>query len=118
MKIANLQSEIGQMIKMNLKFHKLNREAEERCGLSLVQYYFLTTLRDLPGISPQMLAESMGSHPSTLTQTIKRLLKRNMIFMEDDPKDSRKKLLGLTVAGNKVLKTFEKEASDWRLLEL
>ncbi len=115
MKKLDLLSEISNLVKMNLKFHNLNREAEQEWGLSLVQYYFLGTLRDLPGTSPQNFARSVGLHPSTLTQTMKRLLKKKLIFLEEDPKDSRKRLLGLTATGNKVLKNFEKlAAEEWK----
>ncbi len=114
MRKQKLLSEISEIVKMNLKFHSLNRDAEQKWGLSLVQYYFLGTLRDLPGTSPQNLARLVGLHPSTLTQTIKRLQKKKMIFLEEDPKDSRKKLLGLTALGNRCLRSFEDDAAiEW-----
>ncbi|MBI2519974.1 MAG: MarR family transcriptional regulator [Bdellovibrio sp.] len=103
-----MDSEIAQLVRESLSFHNLNKVAEIKLGLSLVQYYFLVTLRDMPGCSPQELAKAIGMHPSTLTQSMKRLQKKEAIFVGEDPKDSRKKILSMTRKGSEQLKRFSK----------
>lgn len=103
-----MDSEIAHLVQMNLAFHNLNKGAELRLGLSLVQYYLLTILRDMPGCSPQRLADAAGMHPSTLTQSLKRLRRKQTVFVGEDPKDSRKKILSMTRNGCELLDQFSK----------
>ena len=103
-----MKSEIALLVQANLAFHNLNKTAETKFGLSLVQYYLLATLRDMPGCSPQKLAEALGMHPSTLTQSLKRLQKKETIFVGEDPKDSRKKILIMTRNGYERIKIFSR----------
>ena len=103
-----MDSEIAQLVKVNMAFHNLNKSAEGKLGLSLVQYYFLVTLRDMPGCSPQRLATAIGMHPSTMSQSLKRLVKKEAVFVGDDPKDARKKILCMTRAGNHLLIKFSR----------
>lgn len=100
---------IGDLVTMSLIFHNLNKMVEQRLGISLVQYHFLNTLRDMPACSPMLLAKAVGMHPSTLTQSLKRLQKKGFIFVSDAPKDSRKKILSLTRPGNSALVSFESQ---------
>lgn len=104
--------EISKMVKMNLAFHNLNKSAETILGLSLVQYHLLITLRDMPGCSPQKLAEAVGMHPSGLTQSLKRLQNKNAIFMAESPKDSRMKILSATRKGIDILDDFSNGIED------
>ncbi len=108
----NTQNSVRRLVMMSLKFHNLNKLVEQRLGISLVQYHFLNTLRDMPATSPLLLARAVGMHPSTLTQSTKRLSKRGLIFVGEDLKDSRKKILSLTSKGNKALGLFESQIDD------
>ncbi len=101
-----MDSKIAKLVRMSLAFHSLNKGAEARLGLSLVQYHLLATLRDMPGCSPQNLAGTVGMHPSTLTQSLKRLQRKGAIFVAEDPKDSRKKILTMTRVGCELLGRF------------
>ena len=116
-KKLDFQAAVAKLVKINLAFHNLNKTAEDKFGLSLVQYHLLNTLRDMPGCTPQRLAGALGMHPSTLTQSMKRLLKRTLIFVEEDPKDSRKKVIGLTPAGVVALDRLEKELDQFSHFE-
>lgn len=98
--------EIARLVRMSLAFHNLNKGAETHLGLSLVQYYVLATVRDMPGCSPQDLAEAVGMHPSTLTQSLKRLQRKKVVFVAEDPKDSRKKIISMTREGREYLEHF------------
>lgn len=101
-----MEAEVAQWVRMSLAFHNLNKGAEAQFGLSMVQYHLLATLRDMPGCSPQALAESVGMHPSSLTPSLKRLKRKNAIFIGEDPKDSRKKILSMTREGAALLEKF------------
>ena len=101
-----MNEEIVRLVKMSLAFHNLNKKAESSLGLSLVQYYLLTAIRDMPACSLQRLADAVEMHPSTLTQSIKRLQKKECVFVAEDPKDSRKKILTMTRDGQKLLEGF------------
>lgn len=102
-----MENEVARLIRMNLDFHNLNRAAEKKLGLSLVQYHLLVTLRDMPGCSPQKLASEAGMHPSTLTQSLRRLLRKDAVYIAEDPKDSRKKILTMTRDGFVLISRFE-----------
>lgn len=91
----------------------LNKRTEKYCGLSLVQWCLLKYLIDMPGSSAQLLAKAVGVHPSTLTQTLKRLEKKKFIFITEDPKDSRKKLISITRAGKYTLETTAGNVQVW-----
>jgi DNA-binding MarR family transcriptional regulator len=98
---------ISKLVRGNLVFHNLNRGAEHKLGLSLVQYHLLVTLKDMPGCSPQRLADGAGMHPSSLTPTLRRLLKKKALFVAEDPKDSRKKILSLSRRGHSMILRFK-----------
>ncbi len=102
-------SEIARLVRMSLMFHHLNKSSEMSLGLSLVQYHLLVTLKDLPGCSPQKLAAAIGVHPSSLTQSLKRLHKKRVLFVGPDPKDSRKKILSITREGMGLIMSFAKQ---------
>ncbi len=102
-----MNERVTKLVKMSLVFHNLNKVVEHDLGLSLVQYHLLVHLKSRPGISPQSLAKIAGMHPSTLTQSMKRLGKRDFLFVGEDPKDSRKKMLTLTFSGNQAIDRFE-----------
>ncbi len=97
-------SDIETLFHLTLALHHLNRDVERRYNLSLVQLSVLMKLRHLPASSALALAKAVGVHPSTLTQTLGRLKRKEFVFVTEDPKDSRKKLIVLTKSG--------KEAAD------
>ena len=67
----------------------------------------------MPATSAQALANTAGIHPSTLTQTLKRLEKKKYILIAEDPKDSRKKLVLLTRSGKTILDLMEMNMGRW-----
>ena len=98
---------ISGLIRVNLAFHHINKTAEARFGLSLVQYHLLSRLRAMPGCTLQSLAEAAGMHPSTLTQTLKRLQRKACVQIAGDPHDSRRKMVAMTREGMSHLLRFE-----------
>jgi len=84
-----------------------NKRSEKKLGLSLVQWCLLKRLIDMPATPAHSLASSVGVHPSTLTQTLKRLERKKLVFVMSDPKDSRKKLVSITRSGMELLQRTE-----------
>ncbi|HTL10930.1 MAG TPA: MarR family transcriptional regulator [Bdellovibrionota bacterium] len=97
------------VFQVGLLLHHLNQEAEERTGLSIVQWTVLRHVGEAPGISAQGLARAVKVHPSTLTQTLKRLSRRGLIQVKGDREDSRKKRISLSAAGTRAVATADRE---------
>ncbi len=102
-----MSSFLALFVEVNLGFQKLNKKFERECGLSIVQWRCLSHVVRRPAASAQTIADSLGVHPSTLTQSLKRLRKRGQILVETDPADSRKKIISITREGNRALRDFE-----------
>jgi DNA-binding MarR family transcriptional regulator len=103
---------VERLVPLSLAVHYLNKTSEALLGISLVQYRFLVSLRSTPGISPQGLAAAICMHPSTVTQILKRLNGKGAIFVDLDPRDSRRKMLGLTRTGFKLILEFERHIPE------
>jgi len=55
-----------------------------------------------PGMSAKELAALLHVHPSTLTAVLKRLERQGLIRRRRDPRDGRRRLIGLTARGQLV----------------
>jgi len=94
---------------VSLGVHHLSRTLERELGISFVQWYLLRHLVDLPAVSAQRLAGALGLHPSTLTQSIKRLRKKNYLVVAEDPRDSRRKIIAITRHGRNALQAADEQ---------
>lgn len=101
------------LFRVGISIHNFNKKSEERVGLSLVQWCLLEQLIDMPGTSAHALAKSVGVHPSTLTQTLKRLEKKGFLFQAEDPKDSRRKIISITIHGKQAMERISSQKNDW-----
>lgn len=98
---------------IGVAIHQLNKHTEKSLGLSLVQWRLLKCLVDMPASSAHSLAKAVGVHPSTLTQTLKRLERKKFIFVMEDPKDCRKKLISITRLGKTALDNTSNHLGSW-----
>ncbi|MBS1985193.1 MAG: MarR family transcriptional regulator [Bdellovibrionales bacterium] len=105
---------LRSLIQVGILIQQFNKDAESLLEISLVQWYLLTRLRDLPGTSASKLARSVGVNPSTLTQSIKRLERKGYIHTTWDGQDSRRKCISLTSTGQRVLTSADKSILQWR----
>jgi DNA-binding MarR family transcriptional regulator len=101
------------LIQIGNTLHHLNKKTEQNCGLSLAQWCVLNRLIDMPAAPANLLAKEVGVHPSTLTQTLKRLERKHCIFMIHDPKDSRKKIISITREGRDLYHTTSDHLQSW-----
>lgn len=100
------ESKIKKLVLFNLAIHQLNKNAELGLKLSLVQFHILKAVLASPGVSAQTLAKNTGVHPSTLTQTMKILIRKGLLFVDENPRDSRMKIILATKAGKHAIDHF------------
>jgi len=96
------------LFRVSLGLQKFNKRLERLLGLSLVQWYLLRRLIQMPSTSAGVLAKDLGVHPGTLTPLLKRLRRKGMLFVEQDPFDSRRKNILISRAGRTKLVELEK----------
>jgi len=101
--------------RLGSQIHHWNKLSQDELGLSFFQFHLLSTLRKKPGLSLQKLAQNCSIHPSTLTQSLKPLLKRKLVGMNPHPRDSRSKILFLTEAGHESLIHFRRNFATLEL---
>jgi DNA-binding MarR family transcriptional regulator len=94
---------LNSVFHLSVLLHNLNKEAERKTGLSIVQWSILRHLIEMPASSAQELSDAAKLHPSTLSQALKRLGRKDLIFVSEDPRDSRKKVISLTRKGKEAL---------------
>lgn len=107
------QTELLSIFKIGLSIHNFNKISERETGLSLVQWCLLNKLMDMPAASALALAKGVGVHPSTLTQSLKRLEKKGFVFVADDPRDSRRKMISLTRNGQAAMQLAHLKMKEW-----
>lgn len=91
----------------------LNKKAEGRFGLSITQWVLLSRLVHLPGISPLELAEATRVAPGTLTPMLKRLARKRLLCVAEDPRDSRKKVVVITRQGRRRMRGASTMIEEW-----
>lgn len=101
--VHEFEGPLSNLLFLNSTFQSINKILETKNGLSIVQWSFLRTLLERPAIAPQALAKALGVTPGTLSQTTLRLEKKKYIFVCEDPKDARKKMISLTRLGKDAL---------------
>lgn len=104
---------VEKLVLQNIQFVNLNRKVEKELLLSLVQFHLLEILERSPGITAQSLAKKTGVHPSTFTQTVKRLERKGFMFEMEHPRDSRKKIFGITPEGKEACERFRQKIQDF-----
>ena len=104
-----MHDEIDSLFRLTLSLHHLNKEMEKKFRLSLVQLFVLIRIRALPATSSQALAKAIGLQPSSMTPTLRRLVRKEYIFVTEDPRDSRRKLIALTRRGNDTVERVNLE---------
>lgn len=98
----NQEEKLLEILRFNLFVQNYNKKAEDNFGVTFVQWFLLKKILDNPVITLQELAKEIGVHPSTLTQNLKRLLKKKLIFISEDTRDKRKKIVSITRIGNEI----------------
>lgn len=111
--MKNEKQKVQKIIEANILYQNLNKKAEKELGLTLVQYHLLSVIKDSPGATHQQIADTVGLSPGTLTQSMKRLTKKNYLETYNDVKDARKKNIILNAKGKSAIDEFESGIEDF-----
>lgn len=111
--MKEIEPPLFTLLNISISIHNINKKLERSFGLSLVQWCVLLQISENPCISANTLSNFVGVHPSSLTQTLKRLERKRMIIVTEDPLDSRKKVISITKAGHTRTKSLEKSLESW-----
>ena len=84
--------------------HDYSTSVEQQIGLTGPQLWALWELGRAGSLSLKALSARMHLDPSTVTGVVDRLQRRNLLVRVPDPKDRRRVILSLTVAGAQLLK--------------
>lgn len=110
--VTSFQHPLLILTHFSLSLHNFNKFCERDHGVSLVQWSALKCLIDLPGTSAHELANAAGIHRSTLTPTLKRLEKKNFIYIDKNHQDARRKIISITRLGKEKLDEIERIFSE------
>lgn len=111
-KQESLDETLKKLASLGLAFHHFNKTTEKELKLSLVQYQVLKAVLSNPGISAQTLAKAIGTHPSSLTQTMKILIRKDFLYVDEHPRDSRMKIILATRSGKNAVNYFNQEIQN------
>jgi len=93
----------------------LKREFEKRArehALTLTQWRVLGTLSRTDGLTQKALAARVEASPMTISDIVDRLESLNLVRREQDPSDSRAKLVWITEAAQPVVDEMRSIASE------
>ncbi|MFY9263295.1 MAG: MarR family transcriptional regulator [Actinomycetaceae bacterium] len=88
----------------------------EYSEITLPQLRLLYQVEAGGAVSAQHLADQLDVTAPTITNTVDRLVRRNLLSRVEDPQDRRRKRITITPAGYEVLETFHQHGL-WYLLE-
>lgn len=101
--------QLKSALHVGLLIHNINKDAERRTGLTLAQWSILKHLIERPAISAQKLSAAVRLHPSTLSLSLRRLVRRGFVWISADPRDSRRRTISLTREGKQQLDLADDE---------
>lgn len=79
------------------------RWVEKTCGLSSAQLWMMWELFNAPGLRVSELAQILSIHPSTCSNMLDKLQKKELISRDRSEKDQRSVHLNLTETGTQLL---------------
>lgn len=79
------------------------RWVEKECGLSSAQLWMMWELFNTPGLRVSELAQILSIHPSTCSNMLDKLQKKDLISRDRSEKDQRSVHLNLTETGAQLL---------------
>jgi DNA-binding MarR family transcriptional regulator len=88
------------------------RALEQQLGLSGAQLYVLRLLASEPAQSLSDLAARTGTHPSTVSVVVSRLVAHGLVTRETSSHDARRITLALTSAGRMVVRRAPAPATE------
>jgi MarR family transcriptional regulator for hemolysin len=97
---------IGYLVhEVSKAFRRRFEDAARQHDLTLPQWRVLAELARQGGLSQARLANAVDADPMTLSGIVDRLEKRGLVDRQQDPADSRAKIVRLTEAGGALFRT-------------
>lgn len=87
---------------VNHALQSTSRRMKDRFGVTGPERMVLRLVGRYPGIAAGELARILRVHPSTLTNLLKRLVRRGLLVRRSDASDARRALFTLTAKGEAV----------------
>lgn len=113
MQAQSFEATIGYLIHEVAKgFRRRFEDAARRHELTLPQWRAISELARKGGVSQVMLAAAIDADPMTVSGILDRLEKRGLVRREQDPGDSRAKVVQLTPAGHDLFRTAKSVGVD------
>jgi len=108
------QSQIRTFRKSLRKFERLNQLLNHQCcrGITMAQCHVLLEIEELQAATTNQLAINLKLDKSTLSRTVKSLVKLKLVDRSENPVDQRYKILILTTAGETLCATINSENDE------
>ncbi len=106
------EEELLEIFRFTLYVQNFNKSAETKYGITFIQWFLLKKILENPAITLQELSKIIGVHPSTLTQNLKRLVKKDLVLISEDPKDGRKKIVSVLRRGKELSELSMPDRND------
>lgn len=87
----------------------------EYLEVTLPQLRLLHQVEAAGSVSAQQLAEQLEVTAPTVTNTVDRLVRRNLLSRVEDPEDRRRKRITLTPQGHEVINAFSQHGLGYLL---
>jgi DNA-binding MarR family transcriptional regulator len=113
---AELTALLDSTARLAMGLSRAERLAQERFGLSSAQLFILRLLAEAPAQSMNDLAARTGTHQSTVSVVVGRLVGRGLVARSTAAADGRRVTLALTPAG-RALARGAPESAYSRLAE-
>ena len=91
-----------EMVELVKKYQFRDRNRMSCCGVSVSQCYILEALHRFGPLTMNQLAEKMVLKISTVTRVVEELVKKGYASREEDARDRRVRLIGITASGESV----------------
>lgn len=87
---------------LNHALERVSSRMDRELGVTAQQRLVLRCVGKYPGITAGQLAKVLCVDPGTVSASLRRLVQRRLVERHTDPRDSRRVVLGLTLAGREL----------------
>ena len=94
---------IRAWVRLEQAFAAFNRHLRATTGLTGAQLAMLRIIAELAPVTLAQLRSRLVLHPATLGQLVDRLVAKGLVTVAPDPADGRRRLVGPTGQGRRVL---------------
>nr|WP_245292018.1 MarR family transcriptional regulator [Methylobacterium tarhaniae] len=82
--------------------HSASTTYQSRFGVNVTEWRIMSLLAIEPGISAARICQVIGFDKGPVSRTIASMEKRNLVAIDEDPTDARRRLIRLTAQGESL----------------